>query len=150
MRTPLYEAKVDPDIYFFGFDLTRRRRRKGGTGENPNDDPGWFFVIKERPGRAALRPRQREAADAERLERPVVGRRAAEAAGQLHRDRGRAGGVHARVRRRRRTQEKNTQYARTTKSRLEPRHELGGARLHPVPGARCWSACTPAEMLPKK
>ena len=22
----------------------------GGTGENPTDDPGWFFVIKERPG----------------------------------------------------------------------------------------------------
>jgi len=47
--TPLYEAKVDPDIYFFGFDLTVDEA-KGGTGENPTDDPGWFFVIKERPG----------------------------------------------------------------------------------------------------
>lgn len=47
--TPLYEAKVDPDIYFFGFDLTVKAA-KGGTGDNPNDDPGWFFVIKERPG----------------------------------------------------------------------------------------------------
>lgn len=47
--TPLYEAKVDPDIYFFGFDLTVDKA-KGGTGENPADDPGWFFVIKERPG----------------------------------------------------------------------------------------------------
>lgn len=47
--TPLYEAKVDPDIYFFGFDLTVKQA-KGGTGENPTDDPGWFFVIKERPG----------------------------------------------------------------------------------------------------
>jgi hypothetical protein len=47
--TPLYEAKVDPDIYFFGFDLTVDEA-KGGTGENPDDDPGWFFVIKERPG----------------------------------------------------------------------------------------------------
>lgn len=47
--TPLYEAKVDPDIYFIGFDLTPSDA-KGGTGENPNDDPGWFFVIKERPG----------------------------------------------------------------------------------------------------
>ena len=47
--TPLYEAKVDPDIYFFGFDLTVDDA-KGGTGENPDDDPGWFFVIKERPG----------------------------------------------------------------------------------------------------
>ena len=49
VRTPLYEAKVDPDIYFFGFDLTIAEA-KGGTGQNPNDDPGWFFVIKERPG----------------------------------------------------------------------------------------------------
>lgn len=47
--TPLYEAKVDPDIYFFGFDLTAEKA-KGGTGENLDDDPGWFFVIKERPG----------------------------------------------------------------------------------------------------
>ncbi len=49
VKTPLYEAKVDPDIYFFGFDLTIEEA-KGGTGENPNDKPGWFFVIKERPG----------------------------------------------------------------------------------------------------
>ena len=26
------------------------RRRKGGTGDNPSDPPGWFFVLKERPG----------------------------------------------------------------------------------------------------
>ena len=26
------------------------KKQKGGTGENPTDDPGWFFVIKERPG----------------------------------------------------------------------------------------------------
>jgi len=45
----LYEAKVDPDVYFFGFDLTVAQA-KGGTGEDPGDDPGWFFVIKERPG----------------------------------------------------------------------------------------------------
>lgn len=49
VRTPLYEAKVEPDIYFLGFDLTPEEA-KGGTGENPADDPGWFFVIKERPG----------------------------------------------------------------------------------------------------
>jgi hypothetical protein len=40
---------VDPDIYFFGFDLTVKEAQ-GGTGANPQDDPGWFFVIKERPG----------------------------------------------------------------------------------------------------
>lgn len=47
IRIPLFEAKVDPDIYFLGFDLTAVEA-KGGTG--PTDDPGWFFVIKERPG----------------------------------------------------------------------------------------------------
>jgi hypothetical protein len=47
IRLPLFEAKVDPDIYFLGFDLTAVEA-KGGTG--PKDDPGWFFVIKERPG----------------------------------------------------------------------------------------------------
>ncbi len=62
IRTPLYEAKVDPDIYFFGFDLTVCEAN-GGTGSEsvalPEacqeedikwHDPGWFFVIKERPG----------------------------------------------------------------------------------------------------
>jgi hypothetical protein len=51
VRTPLYEAKVEPDTYFFGFDLTGEEA-KGGTGEHPNDNPGWFFVMKERPGEA--------------------------------------------------------------------------------------------------
>jgi hypothetical protein len=49
VKTPLYEAKVEPDIFFFGFDLTVTAA-KGGTGQQPTDDAGWFFVIKERPG----------------------------------------------------------------------------------------------------
>ena len=49
LLTPLYQAKIEPDIYFFGFDLTVPEAR-GGTGEDRNDRPGWFFVIKERPG----------------------------------------------------------------------------------------------------
>jgi hypothetical protein len=47
--TPLFEARIDPDIYFLGFDLTVDKAR-GRSGEHPDDDPGWFFVIKERPG----------------------------------------------------------------------------------------------------
>lgn len=43
---PLYEAKVEPDIYLLGFDLTAEKAAGGG----PGGDPGWFFVIKERPG----------------------------------------------------------------------------------------------------
>ncbi len=49
VKTPLYEAKVDPDIYFFGFDLTEDEAY-GGQVVDGKEDPGWFFVIKERPG----------------------------------------------------------------------------------------------------
>lgn len=45
LRTPLYEARVLPDITFFGFDLTVPEAR-GDGGANA----GWFFCIKERPG----------------------------------------------------------------------------------------------------
>jgi hypothetical protein len=48
VKTPLYSAQVLPDIYFFGFDLTIDDA-KGESAALP-DDPGWFFVIKERPG----------------------------------------------------------------------------------------------------
>jgi hypothetical protein len=47
IRMPLFEAKIDPDIYFIGFDLTAMEAR---GGKKATDDPGWFFVIKERPG----------------------------------------------------------------------------------------------------
>jgi hypothetical protein len=66
IKTPLYEAKVEPDIYFFGFDLTVCEAQ-GGTGseELPVEvrcveegiqwhDAGWFFVIKERPGEIGM------------------------------------------------------------------------------------------------
>ena len=52
IKTPLYEAKVDPDITFFGFDLSVEEAQ-GKNGDHPDVDkdfPGWFFVIKERPG----------------------------------------------------------------------------------------------------
>lgn len=51
VKTPLYEARVSPDITFFGFDLAVREAR-GGPGTSPGDDAGWFFCIKERPGEA--------------------------------------------------------------------------------------------------
>ena len=49
IRTPLFEARVDPDITFIGFDLTAPVAK---GGEAVNEDAGWFFVIKERPGEA--------------------------------------------------------------------------------------------------
>jgi hypothetical protein len=51
VRTPLYQAKVDPDIYFFGFDLTVDEAKGENEPETPTlNNAGWFFVIKERPG----------------------------------------------------------------------------------------------------
>jgi len=49
VKMPLYEARTFPDIAFFGFDLTVDEAR-GGNGSQPDDPPGWFFCIKERPG----------------------------------------------------------------------------------------------------
>jgi hypothetical protein len=46
---PLYEARVAPDIYFFGFDLTATVARGDDTVD---DKPGWFFRIEEVPGDA--------------------------------------------------------------------------------------------------
>jgi hypothetical protein len=47
--SPLYEARVEPDIYFFGFDL----RAEVARGDDTVDDkPGWFFRIEEVPGDA--------------------------------------------------------------------------------------------------
>jgi len=49
IRLPLFEAKIEPDIYLIGFNLSDVEAK---GGEPPNGDPGWFFVIKERPGEA--------------------------------------------------------------------------------------------------
>lgn len=51
VKTPLYSARVAPDIHFFGFDLTVEEVQ-GALGTEPDaaERPGWFFVIKERPG----------------------------------------------------------------------------------------------------
>ena len=47
--TPLYEARVAPDLYFFGFDLTAVE----AAGDDTVDDkPGWFFRLEEVPGDA--------------------------------------------------------------------------------------------------
>lgn len=54
IKTPLYDAKVEPDIYFFGFDLTVDQaiglKDFSEVPTNEGDRAGWFFVIKERPG----------------------------------------------------------------------------------------------------
>ena len=50
IKTPMFEAKVEPDIYFFGFDLDDEEARGTLNPTQLIDNPGWFFVIKERPG----------------------------------------------------------------------------------------------------
>lgn len=61
---PIFNATIDPDITFFGFDLTIEDARgadpaalqelidtDGNIGD-ADDSPGYFFVLKERPGEA--------------------------------------------------------------------------------------------------
>ena len=52
VMNPLYEAKVEPDIYFFGFnlDVNEVQGLMEGDPADQYDRAGWFFVIKERPG----------------------------------------------------------------------------------------------------
>ena len=44
-RHPILHAKLEPDITLAGFDLSQ----EDAVGDPP-DDPGWFFVLMERPG----------------------------------------------------------------------------------------------------
>jgi hypothetical protein len=57
MLFPLYNAEVDPDIFFIGFELTVAEAQGEVTEESDaekaklgNNNLGWFFVIKEMPG----------------------------------------------------------------------------------------------------
>ena len=45
-KYPLFSAEIEPDIHFFGFDLDAVEAR----GNRDTSDPGWFFIIQERPG----------------------------------------------------------------------------------------------------
>jgi hypothetical protein len=46
---PLYEARIEPDLNFLGFDLTAAVAR---GDDSVDDKPGWFFRIEEVPGDA--------------------------------------------------------------------------------------------------
>lgn len=51
LKFPLFRAEIEPDLRFFGFDLTIDKAR--GLVEShdfKNDKLGWFFVIQEVPG----------------------------------------------------------------------------------------------------
>ena len=50
-REPVFSGKLDPDITFFGFDLTTTEAEGGTIAEGTDDEGlGWFFVLEERVG----------------------------------------------------------------------------------------------------
>ncbi len=53
VKFPSFHAGLDPDVTIVGFDLPKATAR-GHRRLNPSDpepaSPGWFFVLKERPG----------------------------------------------------------------------------------------------------
>jgi hypothetical protein len=48
VKAPIFKAEIDPDVRFLGFDLTSSVVK--GDPDPAANDPGWFFVIQERPG----------------------------------------------------------------------------------------------------
>lgn len=53
VKYPVFHATLEPDIAIFGFDLAEdvaRGHRRTDLSDREPDRPGWFFVLKERPG----------------------------------------------------------------------------------------------------
>jgi hypothetical protein len=48
IMSPIFKAEIQPDLHFLGFDLTASQAK--GKPNPTQDQPGWFFVIQERPG----------------------------------------------------------------------------------------------------
>jgi hypothetical protein len=48
IKNPVFKAEIEPDIHFLGFDLTASVAK--GNSNPAAANPGWFFVIQERPG----------------------------------------------------------------------------------------------------
>jgi hypothetical protein len=53
-KFPLFKAEIEPDVTLFGFSLdeatARGDRIEQPHGSTAGKKPGWFFVLKERPG----------------------------------------------------------------------------------------------------
>lgn len=53
IQEPIFEAEIEPDLRFLGFNLTISAAKGDPTPPEVEGDPGnpgWFFVIQERPG----------------------------------------------------------------------------------------------------
>ncbi|HET9767744.1 MAG TPA: hypothetical protein VFS60_12895, partial [Thermoanaerobaculia bacterium] len=48
VKEPIFKAEIEPDLRFLGFDLTATVAK--GSPDRAVNDPGWYFVIQERPG----------------------------------------------------------------------------------------------------
>ena len=46
---PIITGNIEPDVYFFGFELSQEE-----ANGNRTDNPGWFFVLRERPGQISF------------------------------------------------------------------------------------------------
>ncbi len=45
-----FPAEIEPDIRFFGFDMTPEEAQGADHPQRRNDDWGWYFMIQEVPG----------------------------------------------------------------------------------------------------
>jgi len=45
---PIFKAEIEPDVRFLGFELTETVAK--GSPNPQDNNPGWFFVLQERPG----------------------------------------------------------------------------------------------------
>ncbi|MEP6691195.1 MAG: hypothetical protein ABJD07_08555 [Gemmatimonadaceae bacterium] len=50
IRFPVFKASVDPDIRFYGFDLSVEQARGDDQPQADSDDWGYFFIIQQLPG----------------------------------------------------------------------------------------------------
>jgi hypothetical protein len=50
IKFPVFKASVDPDISFFGFDLTVAQARGADHPQAEADDWGYYFIIQQLPG----------------------------------------------------------------------------------------------------
>ena len=135
--TPLYEAKVDPDIYFFGFDLTVGAGARAATARTRTTIRAGSSSSRSGPGEPRFGldtdkqpPYSRRGTTCRGRDFP---RRAG--SGRPARHPGCARHVPARRHRRGLTTDKKVQQRRRREGALEPRHELGTPGVHPVPAA---------------
>jgi hypothetical protein len=50
IKFPLFHAEIEPDVRFFGFDLTAAAAKGMENPKNEKDNWGWYFLIQQSPG----------------------------------------------------------------------------------------------------